>query len=729
MLSGVLATAAIVPALFWLWPALGQRQALSFRDQGDFFYPLKLYTADRLRAGQIPLWNPFSGTGEPWLANLQSGVFYPPGLFFLLPAPALAAGLFLFAHFCVAAWGMRRFLREESVSESGALLGTVLYCSGGLAASLSAYWNHFGAWAYLPGIVALARSGLPSRGSRAGLALLVGLQAMAGSPELTGATLAVAALFALSPRPRPEDQWVTATPRRSLGRLAIAALLGLALAGWALVPMGELAWHSDRRTSLTAPDRESGVAGPPALSSALGLSTSSATSYVSSLYVGPLALFAAAAAFSEGERRKLLRALALVGLAGILIASAGPPGSWLRALPPFDRIRYPSKALVATIFALSALAGLGADALRFAPEPGRRRRALSIAGALAALALYGVSPSPLAGRLLGSAGVVAMLALGLGAGRRRGGSVLQAAAALALTGSLALIGQSLFSFVPEAEIRREPEELASLRHLIGRVLTPPMQDLAVRAIEKGRFGPATIRSQRESLLGYTNLLFGISTVRTAAALATRGAHAIADTVDRADDPLHAAGPASARVVWTPYRPVRLPSLKIGDYYRGPIAPYRPRLSFVRAFRIEPDPDRAWRRAAGGEIDLAREVFLDRAPRMNLVSDSSRQLLIARLAEDLPERVVADVTSNSAGVLVLTDLAYPGWSAEADGRPAELRTADGYFRAVPLSAGSHRVVFRYRPISVVVGAGVSVIALAILLLRLSTGARDDPRGLF
>ena len=84
LVSSVCAAAALWPALLWLSPAVLSRLAPSFRDQGDFFYPLKLYTADRLRAGESPLWNPLSGTGEPWLANGQSGVFYPPSLLFLI---------------------------------------------------------------------------------------------------------------------------------------------------------------------------------------------------------------------------------------------------------------------------------------------------------------------------------------------------------------------------------------------------------------------------------------------------------------------------------------------------------------------------------------------------------------------------------------------------------------------------------------------------------------------
>src|SRR6266545_2699132 len=131
----ILAAAALLPAAVWFLPALLLKQAPSYRDQGDFFYPLKLYTVGRLLAGEIPLWNPLSGAGEPWLANGQSGVFYPPTAFFLIPSPALAAALFLLLHFGIAAWGAWRFLKEEGVSDAGAMLGAAALAGGGFAAS------------------------------------------------------------------------------------------------------------------------------------------------------------------------------------------------------------------------------------------------------------------------------------------------------------------------------------------------------------------------------------------------------------------------------------------------------------------------------------------------------------------------------------------------------------------------------------------------------------------
>ena len=126
-----------------------------------------------------------------------------------------------------------------------------------------------------------------------------------------------------------------------------------------------------------------------------------------------------------------------------------------------------------------------------------------------------------------------------------------------------------------------------------------MSELVPWTLRDGSFDAATLARQREALLGYTNLTCGVPTVRTAAPLKTAGADAIERSIGPAEDAMP-AGAASARALWTPFPPARLPSRKIGDFFRAPLAPYRPRLSFVGGYRVEPDPALAWGRVAAGK---------------------------------------------------------------------------------------------------------------------------------
>src|SRR5436853_5380650 len=49
--------------------------------------PWQVYARQSLAAGEMPWWNPYSGYGKPFIADIEVGFFYPPHiLFYLLPA-------------------------------------------------------------------------------------------------------------------------------------------------------------------------------------------------------------------------------------------------------------------------------------------------------------------------------------------------------------------------------------------------------------------------------------------------------------------------------------------------------------------------------------------------------------------------------------------------------------------------------------------------------------------
>ncbi|MBN1314660.1 MAG: YfhO family protein [Anaerolineales bacterium] len=73
----------------------------------------------------------------------------------------------------------------------------------------------------------------------------------------------------------------------------------------------------------------------------------------------------------------------------------------------------------------------------------------------------------------------------------------------------------------------------------------------------------------------------------------------------------------------------------------------------------------------------------------------------------PEQVEMEIQAGGDGWLVLADAHYPGWKAWIDGQLTPITRADLLFRAVPISAGSHRVVMSYQPTSVRLGGNISV----------------------
>ncbi|MFZ0795025.1 MAG: YfhO family protein, partial [Candidatus Korobacteraceae bacterium] len=77
-------------------------------------------------------------------------------------------------------------------------------------------------------------------------------------------------------------------------------------------------------------------------------------------------------------------------------------------------------------------------------------------------------------------------------------------------------------------------------------------------------------------------------------------------------------------------------------------------------------------------------------------------------------------------LVLGDLYLPGWQATIDGTPTPIYRSDAVVRGVFLSGGSHRVEFRYRPRSILIGlysallAGILVLGMTLYSVRQHPG---------
>jgi hypothetical protein len=99
---------------------------------------------------------------------------------------------------------------------------------------------------------------------------------------------------------------------------------------------------------------------------------------------------------------------------------------------------------------------------------------------------------------------------------------------------------------------------------------------------------------------------------------------------------------------------------------------------------------------------------------------------ARLVSYEPERVVARASASRPGLLVLTDLHYPGWKARVDGRDVPVERVNYLLRGVPLSAGSHEVEFRYEPASFRAGWIISLLSAFAVLAVGAVGLRNRRR---
>ncbi len=167
---------------------------------------------------------------------------------------------------------------------------------------------------------------------------------------------------------------------------------------------------------------------------------------------------------------------------------------------------------------------------------------------------------------------------------------------------------------------------------------------------------------------------------------------------------------------------------------GGVVVYENPQAFPRAFYVagavtESEPVRRLEMLATGDLDLHRTVILSAPPPAGAGGESPGAAGDVRIESDRAERVQLAVRADAPGFVVLTDQDYPGWSVTVNGGAAPLLPANHAFRAVPVPAGESTVVWTYRPWSVWIGIGVSLVtlaAIALALLRPATCAVNSRR---
>jgi hypothetical protein len=103
----------------------------------------------------------------------------------------------------------------------------------------------------------------------------------------------------------------------------------------------------------------------------------------------------------------------------------------------------------------------------------------------------------------------------------------------------------------------------------------------------------------------------------------------------------------------------------------------------------------------------------RCPLPSVAPASSAQPSSARIVAYGPHEITLEVDAVGDGLLVLSEVYYPGWRASLDGQPAPLVRADYLLRGVPVPAGRHTVRVWYAPPSVRAGLVISGLTWAMM----------------
>ena len=94
--------------------------------------------------------------------------------------------------------------------------------------------------------------------------------------------------------------------------------------------------------------------------------------------------------------------------------------------------------------------------------------------------------------------------------------------------------------------------------------------------------------------------------------------------------------------------------------------------------------------------------------------------VVKLTAYEPNQLSYDVTSGKGGVVVFSEIYYPGWTASVDGEPVELGRVNYILRALNVKPGNHKVVLSFFPKSLDRTESVAYISYAVLLLAACLG---------
>ncbi len=226
----------------------------------------KQFTVQSLRERDIPLWNPYLFAGVPFLAAGQHSALYPlSALFYILPLPR-AYGLFTVLQLWLAGASMYFFVRVLRLKRFPALVAAITYQLSAFFVVSVVFTMIIAAAAWLPALLAIIEIMVrkqENRGSDAyvpilpvvGGAIALGLQILAGHPEILVYTLMVMAAYALlrlvllSWR---QKAWKPAA--RLAVWMGFMVGLGVGLGSVQLIPMVELVTRSFREGSVTYQD-------------------------------------------------------------------------------------------------------------------------------------------------------------------------------------------------------------------------------------------------------------------------------------------------------------------------------------------------------------------------------------------------------------------------------------------------------------------------------------------
>jgi len=697
------------------WKVVLAQQVLYWGDILLYFLPMTAFAQRWLSDGVLPIWNPLTLFGQPYLGNPQQWLFYPSTVLLPLLHPARYLSWSMVLHLWLAGFGMWLYLRSLQVGAAPALFGGTAWMLSGAFVPRAQFPGMFQTIALLGWLLWATERVTQTRRAGAGalLALTLAMVWLAGHAQMAYMTTLLSVVWFLwRYMQHGGDRRILLTAATGYaGAVLITAVHWLPmlqllnetpraqLSVWAV---NRFPLHPEQLLLLLVPD----LYGTPWLGNWMGRGNY----WEVACAVGMVPLLAAIAAWRVSRQARFW----LVTAALCLWLALGPKGGLYfvayYALPGIKVFHDPARWLIITDFGLCVAAAMGWQALRYS------HRWLSLpAGVLLLWALWlwqGENitqwtanldpirirrPETLTSQLVLSAHDTAMLGLGR--------TVLMALLVVVALRTLparrswvamALLLVEMMPFAtranPACDLRAFTQMPLSARVVAdsgGRLFVPnqqPMWRRYVNYVDYGPNSPDHLRRWQEMLGSNIGMLWDIREASGYEPVTVkRGVRHLADLSQAWHE--------------SPFNPALLERL------------HRAGVSAI---------------AFGESVDDWRVVALPHQSARAWLLPAGEALSVRDIS---PQEV--QVHSARPGEVVLLDTAYPGWRVTVNGIRAVSAVHDVTFRKVAVATAPALVIWRYEPDTFRVGLYLTLVGwlvlTAVVVLSASAGKqRSDPK---
>ena len=712
-------------------------------DTSQFYVYARAFSANELRHGNLPLWNPYTFCGVPHLGSFQAALLYPPNLLYLVLPLAKAINATIALHTFLVGLFMYCWARYRQLSRKGGLFAASLLmcCSAYILHVYAGHLSNLCTMAWAP-LVFLALDGIldqrsPWRWCLLGM-LAAAMMVLAGHPQYVFQTAVAGGIYTAF-------RLCTAHHRGrvALGLLAMGAGAA-ALSAVQLMPGLEAGGESVRTGGISLTMARRGSFPPENLLTLLSpvfFGDGENVFYWGrwyrwemTLYFGVMGLILAVYAGACGPRNRRRFAVTMTLVLMVLALGAHTPLFLLfyYYVPGFNLFRGSAKFIFQVSLFLTMLAGLGLDTL----AKNKRHRiclawvCLSSAGVLAMCALWmrSTAAGPSAGFWPEAVNAIRQTKdiYRIPPNLSPAAAGFLAAKSMGIAACTCALGAGLLWLA-----RRFDRAVYAVALLgVGEVLVFACANFPTFDLEQTRFpavaalrddGPADARIwfSRKSSFGMSVGLGDIDGEEPG--VLRRYAQLV--YVTQGQDPDLATQYLNIKkrhrllgMLRCKYaiaiREDSLGTLDLGETL--------PRVSLISECRVIPSRDDIFAALTDHSFDPRQTVILETAPEPAPTGGEGGTVKILHATTDT---LTVEADLPHPAVLLITDAYSKGWRA----RPLEGSVQDAYevmpanyaLQAVPLTAGKHRLQLEYVPRGFQIGKWVSLTSLLAYTLAVAT----------